>query len=193
MRNTSDVRELIEKLVEVGIDCRTNINQEGILTGISFKYNNQSYKGTQLGLKSKEIESYYTQKRQGLVVENKKFENTEKSENDNKMSAKKIFEENKLNLSATIEKLVNIQKDYNSTIHKVIEKMKDGENNIDNLFKIMENSNFIINDKNIIYKGFSFPTKIISAWMTKSIFTVHRQIANFKKKNLLMMILWKCL
>lgn len=50
----SDVKELEYALSKKGIVCKTTFNKNG-LSGVSFRYNKQAYKGSQIGFKAKEI------------------------------------------------------------------------------------------------------------------------------------------
>lgn len=51
MRN---IENLEKELSKKGIECKTTFNKNG-LSGISFRYNNQAYKGSQIGIKAKDI------------------------------------------------------------------------------------------------------------------------------------------
>src|SRR5690606_29601964 len=43
-----------KELSKKGIECKTTFNKNG-LSGVSFRYNNQAYKGSQIGIKAKDI------------------------------------------------------------------------------------------------------------------------------------------
>lgn len=64
MEASSSVKEFVSKLEQQEIDLDAKYNFEDKLTGISFRYNNQSYSGTKLGVKSKFIQSYFDSKTQ---------------------------------------------------------------------------------------------------------------------------------
>lgn len=50
----SDVKDLETQLSKKGIACKTTFNKNG-LSGVSFRYNKQAYKGSQIGIKAKDI------------------------------------------------------------------------------------------------------------------------------------------
>ena len=50
----SDIKDLESKLLKKGIACKTTFNQNG-LSGVSFRYEKQAYKGSQIGIKAKDI------------------------------------------------------------------------------------------------------------------------------------------
>lgn len=64
MDSSSSVKEFVSKLGQQQIDIDAKYNFEDKLIGISFRYNNQSYSGTKLGVKSKFIQSYFDSKPQ---------------------------------------------------------------------------------------------------------------------------------
>src|SRR5690606_10748260 len=49
-----DVERLEPELSKKGIECKTTFNING-LSGVSFRYNQQAYKGSQIGIKAKDI------------------------------------------------------------------------------------------------------------------------------------------
>ncbi|MDO5638088.1 MAG: hypothetical protein Q4G18_12705, partial [Myroides sp.] len=49
-----DIKDLKNKLLKKGIECITTFNKTG-LSGVSFRYNEQAYKGSQIGIKAKDI------------------------------------------------------------------------------------------------------------------------------------------
>lgn len=64
MEISSSVKEFVSKLEQQQIDLDAKYNLEDKLIGISFRYNNQSYSGTKLGVKSKFIQNYFDSKPQ---------------------------------------------------------------------------------------------------------------------------------
>lgn len=50
----SNVENLEKELLKNDIQCKTTFNKNG-LSGVSFRYNNQAYKGSQIGIKAKDI------------------------------------------------------------------------------------------------------------------------------------------
>ncbi|WP_177763090.1 relaxase/mobilization nuclease domain-containing protein [Flavobacterium sp. I3-2] len=48
------IEQLVPELSKKGIACQTTFNKNG-LSGVSFRYNNQAYKGSQIGVKAKDI------------------------------------------------------------------------------------------------------------------------------------------
>lgn len=48
------IEQLESELLKKGIECKTTFNKNG-LSGVSFRYNNHAYKGSQIGIKSKDI------------------------------------------------------------------------------------------------------------------------------------------
>lgn len=50
----SNIKDLENKLSEKGIQCKTTFNKNG-LSGVSFRYEKQAYKGSQIGIKAKDI------------------------------------------------------------------------------------------------------------------------------------------
>ncbi len=50
----SDVKDLETQLSKKRIACKTTFNKNG-LSGVSFRYNKQAYKGSQIGIKAKDI------------------------------------------------------------------------------------------------------------------------------------------
>lgn len=54
LSNLSDVKDLETQLSKKGIACKTTFNKNG-LSGVSFRYNKQAYKGSQIGIKAKDI------------------------------------------------------------------------------------------------------------------------------------------
>jgi len=50
----SDIKDLEIQLSKKGIACKTTFNKNG-LSGVSFRYNKQAYKGSQIGIKAKDI------------------------------------------------------------------------------------------------------------------------------------------
>lgn len=183
MEQTFNITELLEKLEKIGIDCRANFSQDRILKGISFKYNNQSYKGTQLGLKSKEIENFYVRKNQDSIVE-KTSKNFTKSENNAEKSAKETYEETKIELTKTIRKLEKTLYDYKNATQKVADRIAAGEIKIDALIKNLEDSNFKINNQTAFYEGFSFDTTILIRWMERNIVSMEKQKKEHEQKIL---------
>ncbi|MBD3906424.1 relaxase/mobilization nuclease domain-containing protein [Chryseobacterium sp. Ch-15] len=183
MQQTFNVTDLLEKLEKNGIDCRTNFSQDGILKGISFKYNNQSYKGTQIGLKSKEIENFYVQKNQDLIVE-KTSKNFTKPENIAGKSAKENHEKTKIEFTKTIKKLEKMLYGYKNATQKVADKIMAGEIKIDALIKNLEDSNFKINNQTSFYEGFSFDTDILIRWMERNITSIEKQKKEYEQKIL---------
>lgn len=183
MQQTFNVTDLLEKLEENGIDCRANFSKDGILKGISFKYNNQSYKGTQIGLKSKEIENFYVQKNQDSIVE-KTSKNFTKPENVAGKSAKEIYEETKIEFTKTIRKLEKMLYGYKNATQKVADKIMAGEIKIDALIKNLEDSNFKINNQITFYEGFSFDTTILIRWMERNIVSMEKQKKEHEQKIL---------
>ena len=69
MQSTKSVGEFIKVLEEKGIDCKANFTADEKLKGISFRYKDQAYKGSQLGLKSKEIQQYYDVKESSKIYD----------------------------------------------------------------------------------------------------------------------------
>src|SRR5690606_17635367 len=49
-----NIESLEKELLKRGIECKTTFNKNG-LSGVSFRYNNQAYKGSQIGIKAKDI------------------------------------------------------------------------------------------------------------------------------------------
>jgi len=49
-----NITNLDKELSKKGIECKTTFNKNG-LSGVSFRYNNQAYKGSQIGIKAKDI------------------------------------------------------------------------------------------------------------------------------------------
>lgn len=184
MQQTFNVTELLHKLKETGIDCRANFSQDGILKGISFKYNNQSYKGTQIGLKSKEIENFYVRKNQDLVVEKTTSKDFTKLENISEKSEKEIYEETKIELTKTIRKLEKALYGYKNATQKVADKIIVGEIKIDALIKNLEDANFKINNQTSFYEGFSFDTTILIRWMERNIVSMEKQKKEHEQKIL---------
>lgn len=184
MQQTFNVTELLHKLEETGIDCRANFSQDGILKGISFKYNNQSYKGTQIGLKSKEIENFYVRKNQDLVVEKTTSKDFTKLENISEKSEKEIYEETKIELTKTIRKLEKALYGYKNATQKVADKIIVGEIKIDALIKNLEDANFKINNQTSFYEGFSFDTTILIRWMERNIVSMEKQKKEHEQKIL---------
>lgn len=56
---TKTVQELLYVLKGKGVDCKADFDASQMLKGISFRYKEQAYKGSQLGLKSKAIQQHY--------------------------------------------------------------------------------------------------------------------------------------
>lgn len=50
----NNVENLEKELLKKDIECKTTFNKNG-LSGVSFRYNNQAYKGSQIGIKAKDI------------------------------------------------------------------------------------------------------------------------------------------
>ncbi|MEG0915632.1 MAG: relaxase/mobilization nuclease domain-containing protein [Myroides sp.] len=48
------IEQLVHELSKKDIECQTTFNKNG-LSGVSFRYNNQAYKGSQIGVKAKDI------------------------------------------------------------------------------------------------------------------------------------------
>lgn len=49
-----NIESLEKELLKRGIECKATFNKNG-LSGVSFRYNNQAYKGSQIGIKAKDI------------------------------------------------------------------------------------------------------------------------------------------
>lgn len=184
MQQTFNVKELLEKLEEIDIDCNAKFSQENILKGISFKYNNQAYKGTQLGLKSKEIENYYILKNRDSIVEAKKQDEVVAPENQQKKSAKEIFENTKSEFSILIKKLEKLEEHYKNSTQKVAEKIIAGEDRKEILMKVFLESDFKINDDTFTYEGFCFDFNIVNSWINESVDKFQKQVKEYKQKKL---------
>ncbi|MEG1199911.1 MAG: relaxase/mobilization nuclease domain-containing protein [Algoriella sp.] len=184
MQQTFNIKELLEKLEEIGIDCNANFTNEGTLKGISFRYNNQAYKGTQLGLKSKAIENYYSFKNKDSVVENEKMNEVPVPADKAIRSEKQIFDETKKELLTAIEKLENFGDHYKNTTQEIAEKIRAGENRKDVLLQIFLDSNFKIQDDQLSYGRYSFDVKIVDDWIDRSILSFQKQVMEYEKNKL---------
>ncbi|PQA89956.1 Relaxase/Mobilisation nuclease domain-containing protein [Chryseobacterium piscicola] len=184
MQQTFNVKELLEKLEEIGIDCNANFNSEGFLKGISFRYNNQAYKGTQLGLKSKAIENYYSLKNKDSIVENEKANEVPIPADKIIRSEKQIFDETKKELLTAVEKLTNFGDHYKNTTQEIAEKIRAGENRKDVLLQTFVDSNFKIQDDQLIYGRYSFDLKVVDDWIDRSILSFQKQVMEFERKKL---------
>lgn len=184
MQQTFNVKELLEKLEEIGIDCNANFNSEGLLKGISFRYNNQAYKGTQLGLKSKAIENYYSLKNKDSIVENEKANEVPIPADKAIKSEKQIFDEAKKELLNAIEKLENFGDHYKNTTQEIAEKIRAGENRKDVLLQTFVDSNFKMQDDQLIFGRYSFNIKIVDDWISRSILSFQKQVTEYEKKKL---------
>lgn len=183
MQQTFNVKELLEKLDEIGIDCNANFTSEGTLKGISFRYNNQAYKGTQLGLKSKAIENYYSLKNKDSVVENEKMNEVPVLADKAIRSEKQIFDETKKELLTAIEKLENFGDHYKNTTEEIAEKIRVGENRKDVLLQAFVDSNFKIQNDQLIYGRYSFDIKIVDDWIDRSVLSFQKQVMEFERKK----------
>lgn len=54
LSHLKDIKDLESKLSKKGIECKTTFNKNG-LNGVSFRYEKQAYKGSQIGIKAKDI------------------------------------------------------------------------------------------------------------------------------------------
>ena len=194
MSSTKSVKALLEVLEEKGVDCKANFDANNQLKGISFRYENQAYKGTQLGLKSKEIQQYYNELdiSKGKEIKPKdEVSNTEKEYKkieiiEPKVDLEKIAEEKfqreRQNYYSVISDLELFKDQYSKATNQIITEIKNGEKDQTSLLDLFFEQGFeLINDR-MIFKNYSFKAEIPKEWIEKSVASFVRQKDNFSKE-----------
>lgn len=171
--------ELVMALQEKGIHTEIKKDMEGILKGISFRYNNQAYKGSQLGIKSKQIQQ---------VLDNKQKLISGVKESDLVAPVISWKEELQIKIDASKSKQRNLE-DFNIAYSKVVDRIiietKKEAKDVIKLLSIFEDEGFSRKDNSLYGFEISFPILKETAWIISNIKKVENRKIIFEeeKKN----------
>ena len=194
MNSTKSVEALLEVLEEKGVDCKANFDAKNQLKGISFRYENQAYKGTQLGLKSKEIQQYYNELdiskgkeiKVSDTVTNKENNQEKKIIVEPKVDLEKIaedkFQRERQNCYNEISDLELFKDQYSKATNQIITEIKNGEKDQTSLLNLFLEQGFDLKDDKMVFKNYSFKAEIPKEWIEKSVASFFRQKDNFRKE-----------
>lgn len=182
MQQTYTVQDLIIKLDEHGIDCNATFDKNKILKGISFKYKNQAYKGTQLGLKSKEIENFYSQKRELEVI--KTYQSLQDLQKQQKFenSPHQIYKKDHTKLTVDIKNLEHLRNCYRLATQQIVSEIVGGEKDNIYLYNKVRDFGFSINESKFSFGNYSFKDEILKSWISKSIVDVKTLREEYKER-----------
>ena len=173
-----NVSELVGALKQQGIETETKFDQ-AVLKGISFRYKNQAYKGTQLRLKSKQIQNHFDNKSKNQhLIGHKKEETLEevswKEEIENSIKASE-------NKQRELEKFL---KSYKAVITKIIERIKNEEDDAEELLSEFTKGESDFNENQNYFEKFEFLISDERRWILKKINIVQSSRKEYEKELL---------
>jgi hypothetical protein len=157
MEITKNVKELLERLEEEGVQCNATFDTNDKLKGISFRYKDQAFKGTQLGLKSKEIQKHF---------------------DDLKLS---VIEKDVPEIGGK----ENIEENYLKSEQEILHKIRKGERSISNLMNTFTKNGFILKGKTVEFEKMFIQREIPEQWIEQNIKINDENISRRAKQEFL--------
>lgn len=157
MEITKNVKDLLIILEEEGVQCNATFDTNDKLKGISFRYKDQAFKGTQLGLKSKEIQKHF---------------------DDLKLS---VIEKDVPEIGGK----ENIEENYLKSEQEILHKIRKGERNISNLMNTFTKNGFILKGKTVEFEKMFIQREIPEQWIEQNIKINDENISRRAKQEFL--------
>ena len=177
--NVVDASTLEVALKEKEIDSRMNVDGKGNLKGISLRYNNQAYKGTQLGLKSKYIQGFFNKKKNEQEITSQ----TSEMIPEVPVSLREELIAKMESSEKQMKNLVQLKYFYEQSIKDILGQIRKEESNVDQLLTVFERKGFIKENETFHNNTFSFPIEDEIKWISENINIVKQCRLIFEKEK----------
>ena len=170
------VSDLQLYLQDRGIDMDPKFDNSNVLRGVSFRFNDQAYKGTAVGFKSKQIQNLLDQK--SIKVETEKSIMVPKNSVGDDLKKKIGVVQNNIDI------IKECDNKHKLVLRSIVSKVKEGEFNHDNLLPLYENLGFKLDNEKLLYSGYFISLEGELEWIKQTIKIVQESFKKYEEEKI---------